>query len=263
MNMEIQKNVPLAEYTTLHIGGPAEYVTEVKDVPELRSAALWAKERGLPLTILGGGSNVFAADAGVRGLVARIAIAGREVVENGDEVLLTLGAGEVFDDAVLYAVSRGWWGLENLSCIPGSVGASPIQNIGAYGAEIQEVIAAVEAYDTERDETVTLLPAECAFGYRDSLFKHEAGKHYVITRVSYRLSKQPRPNLAYADVAALRRSRTSARQCARYARRNSPTGRGSALPAHFSKIPLFHRRILSGCARGIRRLSAIRPRTAS
>lgn len=200
--MDIQSNISLREYTTFHIGGPAEYFVEVVDVPRLQRAVAWAKEHTLPITILGGGSNVFVGDEGVRGLVIHNVIKGRETEETGDEVLLTVGAGEVFDATVAFAVERGWWGLENLSCIPGSVGATPIQNIGAYGVEIQDRIVFVEVYDTQRDSLVQLTKEACGFTYRDSIFKHEEGKHYIVTRVAYRLSKKPSPILQYRDVAA-------------------------------------------------------------
>lgn len=201
-NIDIQKDVPLREYTTFHIGGPAEYFVEVTDVSRLEQAVAWAKTNHLPITILGGGSNVFVGDEGVRGLVVRNLIKGRGVEETGDEVLLTVGAGEVFDEIVAFAVSNGWWGLENLSCIPGLVGATPIQNIGAYGVEIQDRIALVEVYDPRADACTRLDTEACAFGYRDSLFKHAAGKRFIVTRVAYRLAKKPNPTLHYRDLAA-------------------------------------------------------------
>ncbi|MBI4086496.1 UDP-N-acetylmuramate dehydrogenase [Candidatus Kaiserbacteria bacterium] len=201
-DISIEEQVPLAPYTTFHIGGAAEYFTSVENIEKLRKAVQWAKAKKFPVTVLGGGSNVFVADAGVRGLVIHNHITGREIVKEGDAVLLTIGAGEVFDDIVALAVSRGWWGLENLSCIPGSVGATPIQNIGAYGVEVAERIVFVDAYDKETDTSVRLTGDACLFGYRDSLFKHAEGKRYIVTRVTYRLSKTPAPVLHYRDLAA-------------------------------------------------------------
>ncbi|OGJ69398.1 UDP-N-acetylenolpyruvoylglucosamine reductase [Candidatus Peribacteria bacterium RIFCSPLOWO2_12_FULL_53_10] len=200
-NIDIRKSVPLCEYTTFHIGGLAEYFVSVKSVPELRCAVAWAHAKKVPVTVLGGGSNVFASDEGVHGLIVHNKLMGMEITEDGDEVLLTVGAGEAFDDIVAFCVGNGWWGLENLSCIPGSVGATPIQNIGAYGVEIQEHIAFVEAYDMKTDALVRLEKDMCAFGYRDSLFKHEEGKRYMVTAVAYRLSKTPHPVLHYRDLA--------------------------------------------------------------
>lgn len=199
--ISIRENVPLADYTTFHVGGSAEYFAEVAAVEELRSAARWAREKNVPVTVLGGGSNVFVADAGVEGLVIRNAIKGREVQERGDEIILTVGAGEVFDEVVALAVENGWWGLENLSCIPGSVGAAPIQNIGAYGVEIAERIVSVEVYDRRADCVRALAAAECAFAYRDSLFKHPEGRRYIVIGVTFRLSKTPAPVLQYRDLA--------------------------------------------------------------
>lgn len=209
-DIAIQSNVSLREYTTFHIGGSAEFFVSVTSVEELREAVRWAREKKLPVTILGGGSNVFVSDNGVRGIVLHNRIMGREVEEKGDEVLLTVGAGEVFDEIVALAVSRGWWGLENLSCIPGSVGATPIQNIGAYGVEIRERTVSVAVYDTRTDSHRELKKNECAFGYRDSLFKHQEGKQYVVTHVTYRLTKKPNPVLHYRDLAIWNDSRATA-----------------------------------------------------
>lgn len=206
-DIDVRSNVSLREYTTFQIGGPAEYFIEVADVPELGRAVAWAKAEKVAVTMLGGGSNVFVADEGVRGLVIHNEITGREVAEDGNEILLTVGAGEVFDEVVAFAVKNGWWGLENLSCIPGSVGATPIQNIGAYGVETKDCIEYVEVYDTDRSSTARLTKEACRFGYRDSIFKHDEGKRYIVTRVAYRLSKTPNPILHYADLARWRAAR--------------------------------------------------------
>lgn len=211
MKKAIQTNVSLREYTTFHIGGSAEYFVSVASVEGLRSAVAWARGKNIPITILGGGSNVFVSDAGVKGLVIHNVIKGRVVKEHGDEVLLTIGAGEIFDEIVAFAVSNGWWGLENLSCIPGSVGATPIQNIGAYGVEIQDHIVSVDACDSKSDSVVRLEKDACAFGYRDSLFKHEEGKQYIVTGVTYRLTKKPNPILHYRDLALWNEAREKAR----------------------------------------------------
>ncbi len=199
--LNIQPQVSLREYTTFHIGGSAEYFVAVTSVQELRDAFVWARERSLLVTILGGGSNVFVSDEGVHGLVVQMGVMGHTIVTDGTEILLTVAAGEVFDEIVAMTVARGWWGLENLSCIPGSVGATPIQNIGAYGVEINERIVSVMVYDPHTDVTTELTNTQCAFGYRDSLFKHAEGKHYVVTAVTYRLSQEPNPRLTYRDLA--------------------------------------------------------------
>ncbi len=198
----LRTNVVLSSYTTFHIGGPADYFVAVEDVQQLMAAAHWVREKSLPLTILGGGSNMIVSDLGIRGLVAHVVMKGIDVEEHDDEVLLRAGAGEVFDEVVEYAVSREWWGLENLSSIPGYVGATPVQNVGAYGVEMSERIASVEAYDTRSDEVRVFTPEECRFEYRDSFFKSLEGKEYVITHVTYRLSKHARPVLTYRDLAS-------------------------------------------------------------
>lgn len=209
-DIAVQPNVSLREYTTFHIGGPAEYFVAVTDVSELGRAVAWAQAKKVPITILGGGSNVLVSDEGVRGLVIHNMIIGRDVEERGDEVLLTVGAGEAFDKIVAFSVEKGWWGLENLSCIPGSVGATPIQNIGAYGMEIQTRVAFVEAYDPRNDSVVQFDAEACTFGYRDSFFKHKEGKRYIVTRVAYRLSKTPNPILHYRDLALWKESHARA-----------------------------------------------------
>jgi UDP-N-acetylmuramate dehydrogenase len=210
--ISIQSNVSLKEYTTFHIGGAAKYFIAVTSVSELRNAVAWAKEKKVPTTILGGGSNVFVSDKGVRGLVVHNTIKGRSVAEDGDDVLLTVGAGEVFDEIVSFAIENGWWGIENLSCIPGSVGATPIQNIGAYGVEIQDRIVLVQAYDAETDVSVELAKEVCAFEYRDSIFKHEEGKRYIVTGVTYRLTKKPSPVLHYHDLVRWNEARVTAKK---------------------------------------------------
>lgn len=210
IDKKIRQNVPLSDRTTFHIGGSAEYFVEIASVEDLRKAIAWAKECGVPVTVLGGGSNVFVADEGVKGLVIHNVIRGRDAEEHEDEVILTAGAGEVFDEVVTHAVLNGWWGLENLSCIPGLVGATPIQNIGAYGVEIKDRIVSVEVYDPHSDEVQVLAAKECAFGYRDSLFKHPEGRHYIVTKVTYRLSKTPAPVLHYRDLVLWNEGRGTA-----------------------------------------------------
>lgn len=199
--MEVCQNVSLKELTTFGIGGAAQYFCEVRSIAELVEASAWAKERNLPLKILAGGSNVLIADEGVSGLVVHNQIAGQEVRTDGDTIFLKVGAGVVFDEVVQEAVQERWWGLENLSCIPGSVGATPIQNVGAYGVEVKDVVASVDVYDTETETTGTFKRDECAFAYRDSRFKRAEGKRYVVTHVTYALSTTPRPVLHYRDLA--------------------------------------------------------------
>ncbi len=198
---DIKENVPLAPYTTFKIGGPAEYFAVAESEEGLAALAGYARQRRQPITILGGGSNVLISDAGIKGLVIKIDIRGLEHQEEGREVRLSVGAGESWDDLVAYSVERGWWGIENLSAIPGTVGAAPIQNIGAYGTDVSSAIQSVRAYDLDAERFVELSVADCAFSYRDSIFKTEAGRRLVVTRVEYRLGLEATPVLRYQDLA--------------------------------------------------------------
>ncbi len=153
------------------------------------------------MRVLGGGSNVVIADEGVDGLVLKIALRGVTAREVPGAVEVTAAAGEPWDDLVRHTVERGWAGLECLSGIPGLVGATPIQNVGAYGQEVSDTLAAVRALDRESGRVVTLAPAECGFGYRDSLFKSRAPGRYVVLAATYRLVPGGAPYLGYADIA--------------------------------------------------------------
>ncbi|KKU60121.1 MAG: UDP-N-acetylenolpyruvoylglucosamine reductase [Parcubacteria group bacterium GW2011_GWA2_47_12] len=194
--MELLRNVSLAEFTTFRIGGKADYFCVARSVSELQEALAFARERALPVFILGGGTNVLMGDDGFRGLVVRIEICG---IEWGGVVRVY--AGENWDSFVAETVARGLWGLENLSGIPGTVGAAPIQNIGAYGSEVEEVIDWVEVLDRNTGDIQKLSRDECGFGYRDSIFKKSEGKDFIVTRVAFRLRKDGAPNLKYKDLA--------------------------------------------------------------
>lgn len=172
------------------------------DSEQLLAVIAYARERRLAVTVLGGGSNVLVADAGVCGVVVQMAITGIEYKEENDSVVqLRVGAGVVFDDLVAQTVVKGLWGLENLSHIPGTVGATPIQNVGAYGVEVAQCIVSVEGVHRHSGEQRVFAAAECQFGYRHSLFKTPEGQPYIITHVTFALSKVPRPRLEYADLA--------------------------------------------------------------
>ena len=200
----LQSNVPLAPYTTLQIGGPATFFARVTTVAELEAVYRYARAEQLPVTILGGGSNVLIADEGIAGVVVQIALTGRTVQsESDDAVVVTYAAGESFDAVVADTVAEGWWGLENLSHIPGTVGATPIQNVGAYGVEVSDHVQSVTVFDLVEQTVSELSAAECGFGYRTSCFKQAAGKRYVVTAVTFVLSKQPRPQLTYKDLQPL------------------------------------------------------------
>ena len=197
-----QQHVSLAAHTTLQVGGPAQYWWEVRSVAELHDACVFARKEGFPITVLGGGSNVLVSDAGVSGLVIKIAIPGRTYENQSDgSILATIGAGENWDSLVADTVARGWWGLENLSSIPGLVGAVPVQNVGAYGVEVSDLIESVTVYDISRGVCRELTAEECQFGYRHSYFKTASGSGLVVVAVRFRLSGQPTPILSYADMS--------------------------------------------------------------
>ncbi len=198
MPVYIKKDVLLAPFTTLAIGGRAKYFVEVEDEDVLIEAVRWAHENHVRITVLGGGSNVLIADDGIDGLVIKMSLRGI-TVEHCDDTYtyVRASAGEVWDDFVAWAVAQGLWGVENLSGIPGSVGASPVQNINAYGAMVSDVIEQVSAYHSAIGEKYILSKDECQFVYRDSFFKTEAGKSYIITSVLFKLEKEKKVNVAY------------------------------------------------------------------
>ena len=202
MHCQPEAQVLLAPYTTLQVGGSAEWLVTVTNIAELQAAVRWAQVRDLPITLIAGGSNVQIGDAGIPGLVIRILLGGVEVKKStNDTILIRAGAGAVLDDVVAMTVEQGWWGLENLSHIPGSVGATPIQNVGAYGVEVGDLIESVEVYDIKADTLRTFSVFDCQFGYRDSIFKTSEGRSVCIIAVTFRLHTKPSPRLTYVDLA--------------------------------------------------------------
>jgi UDP-N-acetylmuramate dehydrogenase len=183
--MLLSRDVPLAPLTTLRLGGPAARMVTVSDEAELVEALLDAQRKADEVFVLGGGSNVVVADEGFAGLVVRIALRGVGVERRGDKVHLDVAAGEDWDPLVALAVQEGFAGLESLAGIPGLVGATPIQNVGAYGHEVRETIVEVRAFDRETGRFVDLENGACAFGYRTSLFRGK--KRYVVVRVGFEL----------------------------------------------------------------------------
>jgi len=204
--------VPLAGYTTLHLGGPARHFAEAADDTELVAQVWAADERGEPLLVLGGGSNLVVADEGFPGAVVHVATRGIHHEADGNHVLLTVAAGEDWDTVVAGTVADGLAGLECLSGIPGLAGATPIQNVGAYGQEVAQTLVAVRGYDRERGEVVDLTAADCGFGYRTSAFKRSlrswagAGPgvtgRFVVLGVTFRLERSARSApVRYAELA--------------------------------------------------------------
>ena len=199
--MEVAEGIPLALHTTMGLGGPARYFVHARHDADVRAAWAWARERGAALRVLGGGSNVVAADAGIDALILHIDTRGIDWRETADAVEMTVAAGEPWDDVVRCAVAREWAGLECLSGIPGRVGATPIQNVGAYGQEVSDTITAVHALDRTTGETVSLAPSECGFAYRDSRFKSAEPDRWIVMGVTYRLAPGGKPTVKYDELA--------------------------------------------------------------
>jgi UDP-N-acetylmuramate dehydrogenase len=195
--LDIREDVPLAPFTTFGIGGPARYFAEATTPAHLQQADAWAKERSLPLFVLGGGSNLLVRDTGFPGLVLHMQIFGTEHVGDG---LFAVGAGENWDDFVSDAVQRGFAGIECLAGIPGSVGGTPVQNVGAYGQEVAETIESVRALDRKAGSFVDLPKAQCRFRYRESRFNTDEPGRYIVHRVDFQLRANGAPSLRYADL---------------------------------------------------------------
>lgn len=201
MKPAVLENVLLAPMTTLGLGGPARYFASIRGRQELAAALDWAERRGLPVQILGGGSNTIFADEGFAGLVLRIARRGFTFREDGGDVLCVAQAGSEWDDLVALAVSRGLGGVECLSGIPGSVGATPVQNVGAYGQEVAETLSWVRVIERGTGRVLRLEAEDCGFGYRQSRFKGPDRDRFVILSVALRLRPAARPHLGYREVA--------------------------------------------------------------
>ncbi len=194
------KDITLAPYTSLGVGGAARYFYECRDESDVREALELAGEKGLPVQVLGGGSNLVFSDDGYEGLVLRVSIPGIDFREEHDGVEISAGAGVEWDNVVTAAVERGLRGVECLSGIPGSVGAAPIQNIGAYGQEVGDCLASVRCVDRDTLAVRHFERRHCGFGYRMSRFKAGDRDRYVITRVVLKLEKGlPTPS-GYPDL---------------------------------------------------------------
>lgn len=194
-SMKIEEKKQLAPFTTFKIGGPAQFFCSVSTEGELEDAVTFAKEKGLEIFVLGGGSNILMSDKGFKGLVIKMELKGVEFL--GGRAIVK--AGENWDEFAEKCVERGLYGVENLSYIPGTVGAAPVQNIGAYGSEVKDTIDTVRAFDTEKLVFHDFTNFDCKFEYRDSMFKKNPGK-YIITSVSFILKKEGRVNISYKDL---------------------------------------------------------------
>ena len=201
--MHVLENKPLAPLTTFHIGGPARWFVDAQTESEIVEAADWAHSHGVALFVLGGGSNLLVSDAGFDGLVLHIGLQGISVEESPDhpsQRVYRAAAGEDWDRFVERAVQDGCAGVECLAGIPGTVGGTPVQNVGAYGQEAASTIDRVRAYDLREHAFVELSAAECGFSYRHSRFNSADRGRFIVTRVDFRLTPGGAPALRYADL---------------------------------------------------------------
>lgn len=197
----LQEHVPLAPFTTFGIGGPARWFTQVRDEAELSAACAWAAQQQVPVFVLGGGSNILVADTGFAGLVLQIGLRGFAEHDEGDRRVFAVAAGEDWDTLVTRTVEAKCAGMECLAGIPGSVGGTPVQNVGAYGQEVAQTITSLRCYDRHTQTFVTFTAAACGFAYRTSRFNSEPDRgRYIVTQVSFALVPGGAPALAYADL---------------------------------------------------------------
>lgn len=199
-SMMIREQVPLAPLTTLGVGGPARYYAEARTEADICEAIRFAGSRDLAWFVLGGGSNVLVADSGFNGLVLKIDLRGIERTAAGNDVTFRVAAGDDWDAFVARTVDEECAGIECLSGIPGSVGATPVQNVGAYGQEVSETIREVTAIDRQTREARTFSNTECGFAYRSSMFNTDQRDRYIILSVSFALRRGGEPAIRYADL---------------------------------------------------------------
>lgn len=192
--------MPLAPLTTFRVGGPARYLVEAQSEDDVRSAVIFARERSLPLFVLGGGSNLVVSDCGWDGLVMKVAIRGITQSIQNDKTVFDVGAGEDWDSFVAHSVKLGYGGIECLSGIPGTVGGTPVQNVGAYGQEVADTITKIRVLDLERNEVREIENRDSGFAYRTSIFNSSQRGRYIVLRVSYALTPNAAPYIEYQDL---------------------------------------------------------------
>jgi UDP-N-acetylmuramate dehydrogenase len=201
--MNIQENVSLSGHSTMRLGGPARYLADITDRFQIAEALAWAEERQLPVMMIGGGSNIIWSDQGFSGLVLVNKIPGFETQVFDDQTtFVTVGGGEAWDSVVARTVDMGLSGIELLSKIPGTAGAGPVQNIGAYGSQLSDTLVTLEAFDTQTKQLVTLRASDCAFGYRTSRFKTTDRGRFFITSITLRLGPGMAQPPYYKDIQA-------------------------------------------------------------
>ncbi len=211
--MRILEHVPLAPLTTLQVGGPARYFLRCTTSKEVCEAVDWAKQRQLPLFVLGGGSNLVIADGGFPGLVLQVGIGGVDRRGEDGKIVFDAGAGVEWDTLVAQAVQENCAGLECLSGIPGTVGGTPVQNVGAYGQEVSQTIDEVQVLDLRNGQVRSFCKEACGFGYRSSIFNGDERGRYIILRVSFALEPGGKPTISYRDVQAFFHGKESPSLC--------------------------------------------------
>ena len=200
--LDFRESVSLAPYTTLQIGGPARLFCEITSESELLEGVKFARQHHLGIFVLGGGSNLLVGDAGFDGLVLHLVIrTPTQVASSADSLDFTAAAGTDWDAFVLDVCEQGFSGVECLAGIPGTVGGTPVQNVGAYGQEVAGTIIEVRVLDLETLAFAMLTHEQCGFSYRRSIFNTTHRNRYVVTQVTYRFDRAARPNLSYADLA--------------------------------------------------------------
>lgn len=199
MTLTPARDVPLANLTSLKLGGPARHLIKATTRAEISEALHWAKDEGERAAILGGGTNLVVSDDGFPGLVVRVATRGITIHDEGSHIVLQAEAGEPWQNVVDTALQHNLAGLECLTGIPGTVGATPIQNVGAYGQEVSDTLLDVDVLERKSGRELTLQNHDCSFGYRDSRFKHDA-ERYVVLGVRFRLEKYGAPTIRYAEL---------------------------------------------------------------
>lgn len=194
--IELKRNVPLAPLTTLRVGGPARFFVRAASEAQIVNAFEYARASGLDVFVLGGGSNILVSDSGFDGLVIQVGLKGIEITDSQ----LIAQAGEEWDAIVDQCVERDLAGIECLSGIPGFVGGTPVQNVGAYGQDVSETISSVRCFDRSTRMIVELSNADCGFSYRTSIFNSTERDRYVVVSVTYQLSQGGAPNIEYKDL---------------------------------------------------------------
>jgi UDP-N-acetylmuramate dehydrogenase len=228
----MEENIPLGPLTTLGVGGPARFLARIATREDLLAAVDFAHDEDLPIFVLGCGSNVLASDRGFPGVVLKMEIAEPPAFEDGpDAVTCRVAAGVDWDAFVLAVCARGLSGVECLAGVPGLVGGTPVQNVGAYGQEVAETIVAVRALDVEAMSFVSLSAAECGFGYRKSIFNTTDRGRYIVTRVTFRFAKSRAVELKYAELQRRFDGRAPSPMDVYHAVRNIRHGKGMLLVA--------------------------------